>query len=178
MCLGFQSPTEIADKHIAWPLITHFSCPEDTTPRTCPSGENMGWRYQCILIGGLTFVLVVIRVFFMKMEESPKWLVTHGEYDDAIAALKEISESNRRQLHVTSADFIRLSRDQTADASVGRAVHLRGLFATRTLARSTCGQFVIWWCIGIAKVCQLPAIYMTETSQISYLHVVPAGISG
>lgn len=134
----------------AWPLITHFSCAEDAVPSTCSSRDNMGWRYQYILIGGLTFVLAVIRVFFMKMEESPKWLVTQGRFEDAIDALKEISKTNQRELQITSSDFLRVRSDQAASAPIGRAVHVRGLFATKTLARSTAGLVVLWMCIGIA----------------------------
>ncbi|OAL43411.1 sugar transporter [Pyrenochaeta sp. DS3sAY3a] len=135
---------------LAWPLITHFSCDEDATPSTCSSGENMGWRYQYILIGGLTFVLAFIRVFVMKMEESPKWLVTQGRFEEAIEALRKIAKANKRDLQITSSNFLQLRQDQAAQSQVRRAVHVRGLFATKTLARSMSGLLVLWMCIGIA----------------------------
>ncbi|KAH7405625.1 sugar transporter [Phaeosphaeria sp. MPI-PUGE-AT-0046c] len=135
---------------LAWPLITHFSCPEAATPDMCSNHDNMGWRYQYILIGGLTFLMAVIRVFCMKMEESPKWLVTQGRYEDALAVLTEISKANQRDLQIISNDFLQLRYDHRADATVSRAVHVRGLFSTRILARSTFGLIVLWMCIGIA----------------------------
>lgn len=110
----------------------------------------MGWRYQYILIGGFTFVLAFIRVFIMKMEESPKWLVTQGRFEEAIEALSKIAKANKRDLQITSTNFLHLRSDQAAQPQVGRAVHVRGLFATKTLARSMSGLLVLWMCIGIA----------------------------
>lgn len=113
----------------------------------------MGWRYQYILIGGLTLTLAIIRVFFMKMEESPKWLVTQGQFEKAIASMQEISRVNKRPLTITAADFRSLSSDaehKVADKALTHAVHVRGLFATRKLVRSTSGLIVLWMCIGIA----------------------------
>ncbi|KAF3051138.1 hypothetical protein E8E11_009334 [Didymella keratinophila] len=128
---------------LAWPLITHYSCPQDATPETFSSGSNMGWRYQYILTGGLSFVLAIIRVFFMRMEESSKWLVIQGRFDDAIRTLEEIAASNKKDLTISASDFLQVQPEATGDARPSHAVHVRGLFASRTLARSTCGLLIM-----------------------------------
>ncbi|KAL6702384.1 hypothetical protein ACN47E_002350 [Coniothyrium glycines] len=137
----------------AWALIPPFSCAVDATPATCTSSSNMGWRYQYILIGGLTFVLAIVRVFFMKMEESPKWLVTQGRFDEAITTLQEIARVNKKELTTGVTDF-QPRTDLVAQPkrkSIGaHTTHVRGLFATRKLARSTAGLCVLWMSIGIA----------------------------
>lgn len=137
----------------AWPLIVEFSCPVDATPATCSRSENMGWRYQYLLIGGLTFVFALIRVFILKMEESPKWLVTQGRFEDAIKSLAAIAKINKTELTIVAADFM-ASDDSTATGTkqpkVDRMYHLRGLFATTKLKISTTGLVLLWMCIGIA----------------------------
>lgn len=109
----------------------------------------MGWRYQYILIGGLSFVLLVTRVFFMKMEESSKWLVTQGRFDDAIETLEGIARINKRDLTISTSDFLPLQPEHVGEVTVSRAVYIRGLFATKTLARSTSGPILLWMCTGI-----------------------------
>lgn len=115
----------------------------------------MGWRYQYILIGRVTFVLAIIRVFFMKMEESPKWLVSQSEFDKEIVALREISRVNQKELSITSADFEQLrevTERKVNNKVFAHAVHIRGPFSTTKLAISTSGITVLWMCIGIAYV--------------------------
>lgn len=140
---------------LAWPLIVNFSCAEDATHETCSSAQNMGWRYQYILIGGLTFVLAVIRVFFMKMEESPKWLVSQGEFEKAVEVLHEISRVNKKAIDLNVSYFQTLPETvehKVNDKVLTHAVHLRGLFLAKKLALSTSGLILLWICIGIAYV--------------------------
>ncbi|PLB53076.1 sugar transporter [Aspergillus steynii IBT 23096] len=139
---------------LAWPLIIYFSCPVDATPATCSNAENMGWRYQYILIGGLCFVLAVIRVFFMKMEESTKWLVSQGRFEEAIDSLRKVAETNNSELPISSQDFYPIadtpqveSRTQKAQTQLS---HIRSLFVTRKLGISTTGVILLWTAIGIA----------------------------
>ncbi|KAF5013019.1 hypothetical protein FDECE_966 [Fusarium decemcellulare] len=139
---------------LAWPLIANFSCPQDADYTTCKNSDNMGWRYQYILVGGIAFILASLRIFCMKMEESPKWLVTQGKFDEAIAALSVMARENKTDLNITASDFHPVAhledgatkREQLRSYVVG----MKGLFATKMQALSTSGVMVLWACIGVA----------------------------
>lgn len=97
--------------------------------------------------------MAIIRVFFMKMEESPKWLVSQGRFAEAIAALQAISEKNKRPLTTSESDFMIYQPTTTLDVTdkaLSHMVHVKGLFATSKLSRSTGGLILLWMSIGIA----------------------------
>ncbi|XHF99942.1 hypothetical protein AWENTII_003423 [Aspergillus wentii] len=139
---------------LAWPLIDSFSCPAEATSSTCKSSANMGWRYQYILVGGLCLVLALIRVFCMSMEESTKWLVTQGRFEDAIEELGKVARMNKSEVTVSIQDFRpiqELPLNETRSQKARRQCsHIRGLFTTRKLGISTTGVSVLWMEIGIA----------------------------
>lgn len=138
----------------AWPLIANFSCPSDATPATCPQSENRGWRYQYITIGGLCLIMAIFRAFIFKLEESPRWLVSQGRMDAAVAAVAEVARVNKSD-HVWSHDSMQTELIAVT-ASHGRPqrhspiLHIRGLFANATLTRSSLCVFFLWMGIGIA----------------------------
>ncbi|KAM0414683.1 hypothetical protein ACHAPT_013486, partial [Fusarium lateritium] len=61
------------------------------------------WGY--LLVGGIAFVLASLRIFCMKMEESPQWLVTQGKFDEAIAAPSVMARDNKTELSIITSDF-------------------------------------------------------------------------
>lgn len=89
----------------------------------------------------------------MKMEESPKWLVSQGRFDDALASLQEVARINKSELTITAEDFQQMpdgTAKKTTDKALTHVVHLHGLFATKKLRISTVGLILLWMCIGIA----------------------------
>lgn len=115
----------------------------------------MGWRYQYILIGGLCLGLAIIRVFFMNMEESCKWLVAQERFEEAIQELQKVARINGVQLDITADVFEsdRIGDEVSAETKAISGMlfgRLRGLFATRRLMISTTGVALLWMCIGIA----------------------------
>lgn len=113
----------------------------------------MGWRYQYLLIGGITLIMAVVRILFLKMEELPKWLVSQGRFSEAIDALEEIARQNKKPLIVTQSDFLSHSTEPTlpvADTSKELLPHVKGLFATPGLRNSSLGLILLWMAIGIA----------------------------
>lgn len=97
-------------------------------------------------------MMAIIRVC-LKMEESPKWLVSQGRFSEAIQALSEVARKNKKPLTITETDFMTHSSTSALPAAEkGRdlVVHLKGLFATPKLRNSTLGLIVLWMSIGIA----------------------------
>ncbi|KAH8709927.1 MFS siderochrome iron transporter 1 [Beauveria bassiana] len=111
----------------------------------------MGWRYQYVLIGGLSLIAALIRIFVMKMEESPKWLVAMGRFDDAVVILKKMATVNRTLVDISPQDFQPITVITTAEShNVSHLALIKRLFANRKLAYSTSGILLLWMCKGIA----------------------------
>ena len=51
-------------------------------------------RHARQILGGLCLVMSVIRSFVIGMKESPKWLVTKGRIEEAVAAINGINKRN------------------------------------------------------------------------------------
>ncbi|KAL5342056.1 major facilitator superfamily domain-containing protein [Aspergillus crustosus] len=79
----------------SWPLVVQFCCANGTTPEICTRSQNMGWRYIDIVLGALCLIMSTVRSFALGMLESPKWLGSQGEVDEAIVALNLISIKNK-----------------------------------------------------------------------------------
>ena len=47
----------------------------------------MGWRYACFSLGGVITLLAIFRLWLVRLRETPKWLITQGRDDDAVATL-------------------------------------------------------------------------------------------
>lgn len=156
-----------------WPLITNYSCPPDTTPATCSRSENMGWRYLYITSGLLCLVMAVIRVFLLKIEESPKWFVANGKFEEGSAALNRIARLNKSDFTISANQFQNINGEEGKKRSFDFS-HVKGLFSTKERARSTGGIFFLWMGIGVASVSFAPEwASTTDKLQVSGLHCLP-----
>lgn len=86
---------------IAWILLPNHSCSSYTN---CPYESNVGWRLVCMVLGILTLVMTGSRYFF-KLQESPKYLIARGRYDEAVQVLQELAAGNGKVLNISSKDF-------------------------------------------------------------------------
>ncbi|KAF3194559.1 hypothetical protein TWF225_007086 [Orbilia oligospora] len=82
---------------LAWPFLMNFSCPLDTEWGQCPRSKNMGWRYLYITIATFTLTLWMVRFFFFKLHESPKYLLAQGRDAEAIAVVDAIAKQNGKE---------------------------------------------------------------------------------
>ncbi|KAH6578774.1 hypothetical protein BASA50_009127 [Batrachochytrium salamandrivorans] len=88
---------------IAMFVIPSNSCP-DTGP--CDAAQNRGWRLLLFTIGIITLLMVVFRILFFRMLESPKFLLAAGRRGEALAVLHELARCNGK---VITLDFEDLS---------------------------------------------------------------------
>lgn len=61
----------------------------------------MGWRYLVITLGAITFVMFLCRFFLFHLYESPKFLLSRGRQDEAVAAVHGIAYKNRKKTWLT-----------------------------------------------------------------------------
>ena len=112
----------------------------------CSVSSNMGWRYEVIVLGGMTLLVFFLRYFVFKFHESPKFLLSRGKEAEAIAVLHKIAEFNKAAPPtLTLADFAEVDRlsgpiaprttaqttKQVFQNFLGSLKHLKGLFGNK-----------------------------------------------
>jgi len=84
----------------AWAYIPFFSC--DPKVETCTKENNMGWRYLVLTLGALTFAMFCARFFFFHLYESPKYLLSRGRQDEAVASVHGVAYRNKAKTWLTT----------------------------------------------------------------------------
>ncbi|KAF2095790.1 MFS general substrate transporter [Rhizodiscina lignyota] len=154
----------------AWGFLPNFSCSADTPVGQCKKADNMGWRYLMYTMGSFTMVLWIIRFFFFRLRESPKYLIGQGRYQEAIDVLNSVATFNGITQPLTLNDLEQVERDFSIThevtpvdrrTAVKRAIttslkptgfpHVKALFATPKLAYSMSLIILIWGMIGLAS---------------------------
>lgn len=113
-----------------------------------------------ITVGGFALIMFLIRIFAFKLYESPKYLMGKGRDAEAVAVVHEVARQNGRVSTLTLAHLQALELGGEKQAIDARAVlmrqltkfnasHLRALFATPVLVRSTLLITTIWAFIGL-----------------------------
>lgn len=142
---------------IAWPLLGSLTCQEES--QKCLRSENMGWRYFLIVIGGLGFLMFIVRFVFFTIYESPKYLMGRGEDTEAVRIVHELARRNGAVSSLTPEDLQRLGQGTTQGRDTKQALkrnlekldlsHVRALFSTPKLAWSTSIIILVWAFIGL-----------------------------
>uniref|UniRef100_A0A093X7J4 Putative MFS-type transporter PB1E7.08c n=1 Tax=Talaromyces marneffei PM1 TaxID=1077442 RepID=A0A093X7J4_TALMA len=84
---------------LAWAFLSNFSCESDAME--CTAADNMGWRYLHFTCGGLVLVLSVIRLFAVRMVQTPKWLTSQNRDEELYLILLNLSEKYKRPFSLT-----------------------------------------------------------------------------
>ncbi|OAL43219.1 MFS general substrate transporter [Pyrenochaeta sp. DS3sAY3a] len=149
---------------IAWPLLGNLTCQQTDTD--CTRGENMGWRFFVIAMGGTALIMFLVRFLAFTIFESPKFLMGKGKDEEAVRVVHEVARRNGKTSTLTLADLeacnslavggLAAHQQTTAAAAIKRnlqkvdASHIKGLFATKKLAYSTGIMTFVWALIGLA----------------------------
>ena len=83
----------------------------------CTRADNMGWRYLMYTLGAVTLAVFLMRSVVFRFKESPKFLVSRGHDDKALAVLQYMAKYNKRQCGVTQADFDALAGEEGSQTS-------------------------------------------------------------
>lgn len=140
---------------LAWAYMSNFSCPTTATPATCPRSANWGWRYLHFTAGSLVLALSLIRLLFIRMKQTPRWLVAQNRDAEAYTVLEEIAKKYNRPFSLRLQDLESKGRVLHTEHSRWSLVrlkhHFSGLFETRMLTYSTCIIFANWFVIGMVS---------------------------
>jgi hypothetical protein len=140
---------------LAWAFMSNYSCPPDATTKTCTRADNMGWRYLHFTCGALVLVMAVARLVFIKMVQTPRWLISQNRDEEVIKNLNDISTKYQKSHSLTLEQLQAEGRVLHTEKSVWSAFrikeHFRGLFRTRKLGWSTTVIIANWFVIGMVS---------------------------
>ncbi|KAL3960640.1 hypothetical protein ACCO45_005757 [Purpureocillium lilacinum] len=140
---------------VAWPLLGNLTCPQEEKP--CPRGDNMGWRYFVITMGGLTLLMFLARFVLFSIFG---YLIGKGRDDEAVRVVHEVARRNKKTSTLAIEELRACEPDgyvaqTTASVALRRhlekldAKHVKVLFSTPRLALSTGLIMAIWALIGL-----------------------------
>lgn len=136
----------------AWAFMSSFSCDPEATKETCHRSQNMGWRYLHFTCGGLVIVISIVRVLFVRMVHTPKWLISQNRDEEVFQILLDLSEKYHRPFSLTLEKLQSqgqvINTEKSAWSKVRLGSHFSGLFSTRKLGYSTVVIIVNWLLIG------------------------------
>lgn len=87
---------------VAIVFIPKNSC--DPLPAPCDLDRNLGWKYELVALGLITFGMFLGRIVFFRLHESPRYLVHAGRKQDALESLQMISRFNGSELALDLED--------------------------------------------------------------------------
>ncbi|KAK9334905.1 major facilitator superfamily domain-containing protein [Lipomyces starkeyi] len=138
---------------LAWAYMSNFSC---DSVATCTYANNKGWRYLHYTAGSLVVFCAILRITVVKMEHTPKWLLTQGRDRELVEVLNKIADRYGRTHHLTLEQLEDLGQVRAVEKGAKNSSrrifkHILGLFETKKLAYSTILLFFLWILIGIAN---------------------------
>ncbi|KZV97996.1 membrane transporter [Exidia glandulosa HHB12029] len=142
----------------AWAFLPNFSCTDpavDPSAPPCTRANNMGWRYVWFASGALVFVMSILRITIIHLNETPKYLVGVGRDEQVVETLQSIAHKYNRpcsltlqQLEACGVTKVSHAKSRASFAEVW--LHIRGLYATRRMGISTTLIWFSWTLIGLA----------------------------
>ncbi|KAJ3111643.1 hypothetical protein HDU96_005502 [Phlyctochytrium bullatum] len=90
----------------AWWLLPTYPCDASASPPCAPL--RSGWRFVLVVLSLSTLLMLATRVAFVRMLESPKYLLARGRVADAVSVLRELARGNGKDVRIEEDIFERL----------------------------------------------------------------------
>ncbi|KAF2123001.1 major facilitator superfamily domain-containing protein [Lophiotrema nucula] len=140
---------------LAWGFMSNFSCATKSTPATCHKADNWGWRYLHFTTGSLVLVMSVARLLFIRMTQTPRWLIAQNKDVEAFTVLENLAKKYNRPFTLKLEDLEgkgRVLHTEKSRWSLFRmSMHVGGLFQTKLLTYSSIVIFANWFVIGMVS---------------------------
>ncbi|KAF2036391.1 putative sugar transporter [Setomelanomma holmii] len=138
---------------VAWGFMSNLSCPTKSTPATCHRDQNWGWRYLHFTAGSIVLALSVVRLLFIRMQQTPRWLIAQNRDVEAYTVLENLAKRYNRPFTLKLEDFESkgcvLHTEKSRWSAFRLTKHFGGLFETRMLTYSTLVIIANWFIIGM-----------------------------
>ncbi|KAJ0344844.1 hypothetical protein COL154_009856 [Colletotrichum chrysophilum] len=155
---------------ISWGFLTQerWNCVEG---QTCNWSTNAGWRYVSFTSGAFVFVASILRVTIMRLQETPKYLLSVGRDEDLVRNYQKLAQKYNRPCSLTIEKLEACGQIKSAGQKRNSfkfvirelGAHVKGLFVTKKMSRSTAMVWMSWTLIGLAY----PLFYVFLPSYLS-----------
>lgn len=143
---------------LCWAFLPKFSC---ESKDNCTSSQNRGWRYVWYSNSALVMIAALLRLFVFKLDETPKYLISNGQDEEAYRVLRKIADKYKRPLSLTleqlkecgeidKSKVITEKNMTVKDVCSAVKHHIKILFLTKLVAYSTTLILLSWALIGMA----------------------------
>ncbi|CAG8443712.1 9188_t:CDS:10 [Diversispora eburnea] len=100
---------------IAYFILPSNSCPETSNPPCDVYTHNNGWRYLLAICGFLTLFMLICRILFFGLKESPKYLIARNRKNEAVDILREVARINGSEVTINVSDLTISNLDRRHD---------------------------------------------------------------
>ncbi|RHZ75307.1 hypothetical protein Glove_216g118 [Diversispora epigaea] len=101
----FWSFGAVISSVIAYFILPSNSCPKTSNPPCDVYTHNNGWRYLLAICGLLTLFMLICRILFFGLKESPKFLIARNRKNEAVDILSEIARINGSEVTINVSDL-------------------------------------------------------------------------
>ncbi|KAI8311995.1 MFS siderochrome iron transporter 1 [Colletotrichum sp. SAR11_59] len=155
---------------ISWGFLTQerWNCVEG---QPCNWSTNAGWRYVSFTSGAFVFVASILRVTIMRLQETPKYLLSVGRDEDLVRNYQKLAQKYNKPCSLTLEKLEACGQIKSAGQKRNSfkfvirelGAHVKGLFVTKKMSRSTSMVWMSWTLIGLAY----PLFYVFLPSYLS-----------
>ncbi|ODV84871.1 hypothetical protein CANARDRAFT_199634 [[Candida] arabinofermentans NRRL YB-2248] len=141
---------------LAWAFIPNYSC---SGKLDCDFKDNRGWRYVYYSNASIVLIVSMMRLFFFKFEETPKFLISNKRDAEAVEILQNLALKYNRKCSLTLEQLNACGEIQINDNYLANPTakeswiqikhHVKLLFSNKTVIRSNSLIIISWFGIGI-----------------------------
>jgi MFS family permease len=89
-------------------VLGYFILPQWSCPETMPcdlATQNIGWRIMLFSVAVVTFIMLLLRSFWIKLPETPKFLMSQDRTNETIVVLNNIAKINSSNIDISKHDL-------------------------------------------------------------------------
>ena len=139
----------------AWGFMSNYSCGPDAT--ICTRADNMGWRYLHFTCGALVLLMALARVTFIRMVQTPRWLLAQNRDAEVIQVLDGMAAKYNRNHTLTlenlQAEGTVLYSDKSVWSALRLKLQIKWLIQTRNYACPKHSSYPIGSCSVWSRPC-------------------------
>jgi hypothetical protein len=85
---------------IGYLVLPKWSCPEEAIEPCDMRTQNNGWRIMLFTVSMATFIMLALRTLWLKLPETPKFLMSQDRHNETIIVLQDIAKINGGHVHI------------------------------------------------------------------------------
>ncbi|KAI8643589.1 major facilitator superfamily domain-containing protein [Parasitella parasitica] len=96
---------------IGYLILPRWSCPEKALEPCDMHTQNNGWRLMLFTVSMVTFVMLALRSLWLKLPETPKFLMSQNRHNETIIVLQDIAMINGGHVHIDKDELPHMRHD-------------------------------------------------------------------